>query len=566
MQRNQTYRPRKRHRPTMSRRYLETKPWKRDKEEEAGLGLGVDEGEVPEGGFVECKLFPNMGYPDDAHADEVAECVDFVLNPASNVRSLVVCRLVTPGDNRSEVAAHVLRLLARLPPCVNHLTIEAARHRVPAEWYTCWAPKRHPHGLCPLVSLRITLPWFGGGAAALAEAIRDHRMPHLKELRWEAEGTSDPDTRKITDQWHMDAYSGLIQACVESATMEVLVVYAWYVLRARSLESLASGVSPLKVLNLDCAELVMPNPHMTEARNDDSLVPHPHPRGFDDAAARLLASALVTCRQLQELHLRTNWFRTHESCRLLQEALGRNTTLRTLVVQRVVDTSYKLGSAVPAIVAGLRTNRSIRHVEITDACDVAARHEHYYGEHLDDPLARNLLELVLEDNLTLRTIKLGRYRLSRIEDSVAYVLQNNRRFVELCDVVVVARKSRTAGGVAQRANETQSSDDTWRRGLLRHASERTADSLVNVTAIYLLLRHNPSPGVLRRIQGFPEATSGARFPPTADHIPRIIRRRLLREAGDPASLEEGADRGPRRRLPVIASSPLLGDALGWEAY
>jgi hypothetical protein len=384
-------------------------------------------------------------------------------------------------------------------------------------------------------------------------------MPHLKELRWEADGNCDPKSRKITDEGHIDAYTGLIQACVESATMEVLVVNAWYVLRAKSLESLASGVSPLRVLDLDCAELVMPHPQMTEGREDDSLVPHPHPRGLNDAAARLLASALVSCRQLEELHLRTKWFRTHGSCRLLQRALGRNTTLRTLVVQRVWDVSYKPGSVVPAIIAGLRRNRSIRHVEITDACDVAARHEHYYGEHLDDPLARNLLELVLEDNLTLRTIKLGRYRLSRLEDSVTYVLQNNRRFVELCDAVVVARKSRAAGGVAQRANG-------WRHGLLNHASERTADSLVNVTAIYLLLRHNPSPGVLRRIQGFPEATSCARIPPTADHIPRIIRRRLLREACDPASLEEGADRGPRRRLPDIASSPLLADALGWEAY
>jgi hypothetical protein len=549
----------------MSRRYLETKPWKSDKEGEEA-GLGVVEDDVPAGGFLDCKLFPNMGYPDDAHADEVAECVDFVLDPASNVRSLVVCRLVTPGDNRSEVAAHVLRLLARLPPCVNHLTIEAARHRVPAEWYACWAPQRHPHGFCPLVSLRITLPSFGMGAAKLGEAIREHRMPHLKELRWEADGNIDPDTRKITDAAHIDAYTGLIQACVESAAMEVLVVNAWYVLRAKSLESLASGASPLRVLDLDCAELVMPHPQMTEGREDDSLVPHPHPRGLNDAAARLLASALVTCRQLEELHLRTKWFRTHGSCRLLQRALGRNTTLRTLVVQRVWDVSYKAGSVVPAIIAGLRTNRSIRHVEITDACDVAARHEHYYGEHLDDPLARNLLELVLEDNLTLRTIKLGRYRLSRLEDSVAYVLQNNRRFVELCDAVVMARKSGTAGGVAPRANETKTSDDAWRHGLLNHASERTADSLVNVTAIYLLLRHNPSPGVLRRIQDVPEATAGARFPPTADHIPRIIRRRLLREAGDPASLEEGADRGPRRRLPDIAASPLLADALGWEAY
>jgi hypothetical protein len=557
-------------------RYLEITPWKAYKASEEAAeargersrGVYVDANDEDEvsgedaggGDFVACTLFPTWGYPEDSRADEVAECVNYVLDPVNNVKALAVRRFFPQGETRREVTAHVFRLLARLPPGVRHLKIEAGDRRLPPELYACWAPiSRHPSGggFCPLVSLRMTLAYLTDGAAVLAEAIRDKRMPHLKELRWEANETGDRDDRKITDEIHIEAYSGLVQACVDSAHVEVLVMHEWFVLRASALAGLASGVSTLRVLHLECAELVVPHPHVTEGRHDDSLVPHPHPRGLNDTAARLLAASLQTCLQLEELHVRTKWFRTHESCRLLEDGLRRSPTLRKLCLLSVHDDSYKPGSVVPAVLAGLRQNRSVREFEMHGCCgEAAARHEHYYGEQLDDPLSRNLLELVLNDNLTLRTFKLWERR--RVEESVLYVLHDNRRFAELC----AAAKSRIAGG----SDGTGANDRPWRRGLMDHACERTAGSLVNVTALYLLLRHDPSPDVLQRIRARHDSRRSARFAPTADHIPRIIRRRLIREANDPASIDDRADRGPRRRLPDIAAAPLLAHALGWESY
>lgn len=60
-----------------------------------------------------------------------------------------------------------------------------------------------------------------------------------------------PDNRDITDEVHIHAYSGLVQACLEAVTVEVLVLNAWFVLRAGALQSLASGASPLRILYLD---------------------------------------------------------------------------------------------------------------------------------------------------------------------------------------------------------------------------------------------------------------------------------------------------------------------------
>jgi hypothetical protein len=392
----------------------------------------------------------------------------------------------------------------------------------------------------------MALPLLADGAAALADAIRENRMPRLKELRWESGESGDPADREITDDSHISAYSGLVQACGDSAHVEVLALSEWFVLRPSALAGLASGASKLRTLHLECAELVAPHPRVTEGRYDDSLVPHPHPRGLNDAAARLLSSSLGTCRQLEELHVRAKWFRTHESCRLLEEGLARSTTLRRLFLTSVVDTSYKPGSVVPAVLAGLRRNWSIHAFEMSG--------RYHRGEPWDDPLARDLLELVRDDNLTLQTFKHRERR--GIEDSVLFVLQDNRRFVRLCEVA-----QRRIAGLCPKADANNDDDDPpppWRRGLLDHASERTADSLVNATALFLLLRHDPCPATLQPIRARHDSPGSATMLlPTADPIPRTHRRRRLagEASDDPALLGDRAVRGPRRRLPDVASAP-----------
>jgi hypothetical protein len=151
--------------------YLETKPWKSYKEEaEAAVSRGQlsrgvyvdddddDDDEAPgEGGgeFVACTLFPPWEYPGDSSAGELAERVDFVLDPVNRVKALVVKR---------SFPAHVLRLLASLPPCVRHLTIESISVTLPTELYACWAP--------PFSSARLLLP---GVAADGASAPRGRR-------------------------------------------------------------------------------------------------------------------------------------------------------------------------------------------------------------------------------------------------------------------------------------------------------------------------------------------------------------------------------------------------------
>lgn len=461
----------------------------------------------------------------------MSECVDFLLRRANNVRSLLVDDVCLGGTKHAELARHFYRLMADLPPCLTHLNVNAPQVTLPAHFYSCWAPPSI-RGVSFLVSLRLTAPSFAEGASHLAQAIREGRMPFLKELNWDAEGNTDPDSVKITDEPQVSAYSGLIQACLESSPVESLTLDAWFVVRADALRGLAQR-SPLKFLHLDCAELIPPPPD-ERVQNDDSPLTTPPSSGFDDSTSQVLAAALFTSR-LAELHVRSKWFRNPETCRLLEAALVANSVLRKLTVDGIVDVKFRPAGVLPAVISALRRNRTIQELTLTVGyCGIWVGTEHvsYLGRYLDDPLTRSLLELVLNHNLALRKFQMKcwySFQSYHLEVHIMSILRSNRLFAELCDAAT-ARVECPRHKLEQQRQmvATEASDDhaRWRRDLLENASERPDDSVVKVTAVYLLLRLNLSPAVLRRIRESP--SSSVEVPLSDDHIYRIVRRKRVR--------------------------------------